>query len=126
MRQEAGAFGVRVLLLQPGTFDTPALARAAEALAAIPAGAERYADLYRNTAARVAQARDTGAMLPAEVVAAAALAAIAAPSPDARCPVGEDAHALITATKTLSDAALDALALGLGDAELEREIRNDQ
>jgi NAD(P)-dependent dehydrogenase (short-subunit alcohol dehydrogenase family) len=118
MRQEAGAWGVEVILLQPGTIDTPIVSRSRDALAAaIPAlpAEERllYGKLYRQMQYRVVSALDAGGLMPPEVVADAVIHAIETPQPLPRYRIGADAEFLIGASRTKSDREMDSLVLDI-------------
>ncbi len=117
MRQEASDWGVAVIVLQPGTMDTPALVRSRDAIAAKLAAlsdAERglYGRLYRQMMYRVEEALAGGLMQP-EVVAAAVIEAIDSPDPLPRYRIGADAEFLIEASRTKSDREIDAIILDL-------------
>lgn len=118
MRQEAGAWGVEVILLQPGNIDTPVIRQARDALAAaIPQLSEQeralYGTLYRQMAYRVTATLDAGGIMPAEQVAEAAIEAMDSTDPEPRYPVGADAELLIQMSHTRSDRDIDALVLDI-------------
>jgi NAD(P)-dependent dehydrogenase (short-subunit alcohol dehydrogenase family) len=118
MRQEASAWEVEVILLQPGTIDTPILRRSRDALAATVARLEDperglYGRLYRQMLYRVNAALEAGGIMPAATVAAVVVEALVCPNPQARYRVGADAEFLIEASRTKSDREIDALVLDI-------------
>jgi NAD(P)-dependent dehydrogenase (short-subunit alcohol dehydrogenase family) len=118
MRQEAGEWGVEVILLQPGTIDTPILSRSRNALAvAIPSLSKDedalYGKLYRQMQYRVVSALDQGGLMSPQVVAEAVIHAVETPTPQPRYRVGSDAEFLIEASRTKSDREMDSLVLDI-------------
>jgi NAD(P)-dependent dehydrogenase (short-subunit alcohol dehydrogenase family) len=118
MRQEASEWGVPVIVLQPGTMDTPVLNRSRDALAARLAAlseSERalYGRLYRQMLYRVEEALAAGGLMRPEVVADAVIEAIDSPHPLPRYRIGADAEFLIEASRTKSDREIDAIILDL-------------
>lgn len=118
MRQEASEWGVPVIVLQPGTIDTPVLNRSRDALAARLAAlsdSERglYGRLYRQMLYRIEEALAAGGLMRPEVVAGAVIEAIDSPDPLPRYRIGADAEFLIEASRTKSDREIDAIILGL-------------
>ena len=118
MRQEAGEWGVEIILLQPGNIDTPVVRQARDVLdAAIPVlpqpERELYGKLYAQMQYRVHATLDAGGIMPPEKVAEAALEALEAAEPEPRYPVGADAELLIQMSHTRSDRDIDALVLDI-------------
>ncbi len=118
MRQEAGEWGVEVILLQPGTIDTPVLSRSRAALAAAIPGLSKnedalYGKLYRQMQYRVVSALDQGGLMSPQVVAEAVIHAIETPTPEPRYRIGSDAELLIEASRTKSDRDMDSLVLDI-------------
>jgi NAD(P)-dependent dehydrogenase (short-subunit alcohol dehydrogenase family) len=118
MRQEASEWGVPVIVLQPGTIDTPVLNRSRDALAARLAAlsdSERglYGRLYRQMLYRIEEALAAGGLMRPEVVAGAVIEAIDSPDPLPRYRIGADAEFLIEASRTKSDREIDAIILNL-------------
>lgn len=118
LRQEAGQFGVEMILLQPGGIDT-AMARLSASSARAQINALRepelslYGDLYKQFEYRVLEALAANSLTPPEVVAQAALHALETDKPQPRYPVGADATQLLAAARGMTDRELDALVLGI-------------
>jgi NAD(P)-dependent dehydrogenase (short-subunit alcohol dehydrogenase family) len=118
MRQEARAFGVDVVLLQPGTIDTPIVARSRDSLAAalrdLPEPERAlYGTLYAQIKHRVDIALNGHEMMPADLVADALIHALEVARPEARYPIGSEADFLLAASRSKSDRELDDLILGV-------------
>jgi NAD(P)-dependent dehydrogenase (short-subunit alcohol dehydrogenase family) len=118
MRQEASEWGVEVILLQPGTIDTPIVTRSRDAIAAaIPTLPDNeralYGKLYKQMQYRVLDALSAGGLMHPDVVANAAIDAIENPNPPPRYRLGADAEFLIEASRTKSDREIDALILDI-------------
>ena len=118
MRQEASQWGVAVIVLQPGTMDTPVLKRSRDALKArLTALSDEenglYGKLYRQMLYRVEEALAAGGLMRPEVVADAVIEAIDSPHPLPRYRIGADAEFLIEASRTKSDREIDAIILDL-------------
>lgn len=116
LRQEAGEWGVKVVLLQPGSIDTPMVRRSQAALAQTIdglSGDERryYGKLYRQMKYRADSAIADRTFTPAGAVAEAALEAIESKEPETRYPVGSDAEFLVEASRTKSDREIDEIVL---------------
>jgi NAD(P)-dependent dehydrogenase (short-subunit alcohol dehydrogenase family) len=118
MRQEASEWGVPVIVLQPGTIETPALTRSRDALKAKLAGlsgdeSRLYGQLHRQMLYRVEEALASGTLMQPATVADAVVAAIDSPDPLPRYRVGADAELLIEASRTKSDREIDEIILGI-------------
>lgn len=118
IRQEAGEWGVEVVLLQPGAIDTPMIRSSRDALAAAIAVLPQeektlYGKLYLQMKYRTDAALEAGGITPPEVVAAAAIHAIETDKPQPRYPVGADAELMVEASRTKSDREVDALILDI-------------
>lgn len=116
MRQEAGAWGVEVVLLQPGSIETPMVYRSqatlAQAIENLPSQeASLYGKLYRQMKYRADSAIEARTFTPAQAVADAALHAIEAAVPETRYPVGSDAENLVALSRSKSDREIDELIL---------------
>jgi NAD(P)-dependent dehydrogenase (short-subunit alcohol dehydrogenase family) len=118
MRQDASERGIEIILLQPGTTDTPALQRSRNDLADIIAKLperERalYGKLYRQMLFRVTAAAEDGGIMPATVIAETVIVALESDPPRPRYRIGPDAEFLIEASRTKSDCEIDALILDI-------------
>ena len=118
MRQEAGDWGVEVVLLQPGGIDTPMPRHSSAELAVtipnLPAKEQAlYGKLYLQTQYRVNSSLDSPVMMPPARVAAAVLEALDAVIPETRYRLGDDAEQLIEASKTLPDREIDQIVLDI-------------
>jgi NAD(P)-dependent dehydrogenase (short-subunit alcohol dehydrogenase family) len=97
LRQELAPWGIKVVLVEPGSIDTPIWARGEEDAEKILAGASsRMHELYGAAIERYRQvARDTAERgIPPEKVAARIEHALEARRPRARYPVGLDAQVM--------------------------------
>jgi NAD(P)-dependent dehydrogenase (short-subunit alcohol dehydrogenase family) len=111
LRLELGPWDIKVVLIEPASIRTPAVAKlAADAERAVnefsPAGRELYADAYRVMVRR-ALAREQDGSDPA-VVAAVIAGALSARRPRRRYLVGKDAHVLAVLAR-LPGPLLDAV-----------------
>jgi NAD(P)-dependent dehydrogenase (short-subunit alcohol dehydrogenase family) len=118
LRQEAGEWGVDVVLLQPGMIDTPMVRRSRDDLAAAIAtlsGQENalYGKLFRQTSYRATSALDAGGIMSPDRVADAAIIAIESDVPEPRYAVGDDADYILAARRVKSDREMDALVLDI-------------
>jgi short-subunit dehydrogenase len=116
MRQEASPSGVGIVLLQPGAIDTPMVAQARDAVgaqAALLTEPERalYGKLYAQMEYRISDVLHAKKMVPRATVAAVAIEALEAASPQTRYPIGADAEQFIAFAKTVTDRELDELIL---------------
>lgn len=116
MRQEAQAWGVEVVLIQPGALDTQMMRRSqaalADAIAALdPHEAVLYGTLYRQMKYRADEGLANANYSSPEIVADAVLAALRAEQPSPRYPVGRDTESLFELARTLDDRAMDAFIL---------------
>jgi len=112
LRLELYSSGIRVILIEPGSINTPAVEKTLggvdDAIAAWPAAAaERYGGMFRSFT-KSAMARESAGSRP-EVVARAIHHALTSDRPKARYPVGKDARLLVTLPRVLSTSMLDAL-----------------
>lgn len=115
LRQEAGEFGVKVILVEPGGIDTEmsrAMRRRIDGeIAALPAEEnQRYGHLYRQFRERVHGAVNlpSGADVAREV-----LIAFNALDPESRYAVGDDTKFLLEQRRILGDREFDALLKSL-------------
>lgn len=92
---EAGHFGIKVTLLEPGAVSSGGIERAATLLAAD--------DPYLPLADQVAEAR--GSYITVEEVAAAVADALENPDPPLRVPVGQPAAAVLAARRAAAEDA---------------------
>ncbi|MEQ1570760.1 MAG: SDR family oxidoreductase, partial [Myxococcota bacterium] len=105
--QEVAPFGVRVRVIEPGSFDTRFLARAAEVSPPAPTDSPYAAARVRWTAARqevLEPPQDP------ELVAAAIVASLDDPAPYRRIPVGPDAERILALRDALGPHAWTRLA----------------
>jgi NAD(P)-dependent dehydrogenase (short-subunit alcohol dehydrogenase family) len=112
LRLELYSSGIRVILIEPGSINTPAVEKTLggvdDAIAAWPAAAaERYGGMFRSFT-KSAMARESAGS-PPDIVAQAIHHALTSDRPKARYPVGKDARLLVTLPRLLSTAMLDAL-----------------
>ena len=106
LRIEAASFGVKVALIEPGSFSTGFGKVATSQFDQLKPAAE-YKALVENYIASY-RARRSSAPTP-EPVVEAMLEAILSDSPKLRYVVGKDAEAVVKAKATLSDEEFDAL-----------------
>ena len=116
MRREASAWGVAIVLLQPGYTATPAIARAELSMATAlvdMSGEERtlYGSLYEKTHRLVQGAMENPDVTRPEVVAAVALEALESENPSPRYRIGNDAEFLIGMARTKTDREMDSFVL---------------
>jgi NAD(P)-dependent dehydrogenase (short-subunit alcohol dehydrogenase family) len=112
LRQELAPWGIKVVIVEPGTIDTPIWSRGEEDAERIFADASpRMRDLYEAAVERYRQVvRDTAARgIPPEKVAARIEHALTATRPRARYLVGLDAQLMARAKQVLPPAVLDRL-----------------
>lgn len=130
MRQEAQAWGVEVVLIQPGALDTQMMRRSQAALADViasldPHEAALYGTLYRQMKYRADEGLANANYSSPEIVADAVLGALRAERPSPRYPVGRDTELLFELAKSGDDRAIDAYILdmyhsapvGVGESE---------
>jgi NAD(P)-dependent dehydrogenase (short-subunit alcohol dehydrogenase family) len=98
LRFELGHFGVRVLLIEPGSINSGALDN--------PRGYFREGDPYLPLAGQ--SRSDPSQMTSTETVARTVANAVEAPERQFRWPVGDDAERLLGARAELDDAAFDS------------------
>jgi NAD(P)-dependent dehydrogenase (short-subunit alcohol dehydrogenase family) len=124
MRLEASEWGVEIILLQPGSTDTPAVQRAKESIdAAADSMPEReralYGKLYGQVQKLINSVSGSATITPPETVADVALKALESASPEPRYRIGPDTEFLVEASRTRSDREMDALILGIYRGEGE-------
>jgi NAD(P)-dependent dehydrogenase (short-subunit alcohol dehydrogenase family) len=110
LRRELRPWGIEVILLQPGSIDTPIWEKGkAEARRALERWPERAHVLYGEAAERAMRAIEKVAerAVPTEVVVAKLCAALETKRPRTRYLAGMDALVLRTASWALPDRALD-------------------
>jgi NAD(P)-dependent dehydrogenase (short-subunit alcohol dehydrogenase family) len=112
LRLELRPFGVRVVTIEPGAINTPALDKTLGdvegRIATLPAeGAKRYGAMWRRFNRRAYAQEQAGS--PPEVVARAVLHALTAANPRPRYVVGKHARLLTTLARVLPDRELDAM-----------------
>lgn len=118
MRQECADWGVEVVLLEPGGFATPTVGKVVDALGRTATQApekERalYGELCRQMHDRLASALADPNLMSADTVAAKAVEALDAETPETRYGLGPEADLLLTARKEKSDREMDALLLSI-------------
>lgn len=118
LRQEADAWGVQVVLIEPGALDTQMMRRSQTSLSAVIAAlpkaeAELYGTLYRQMKYRADEGIENANYTAPEAVAAAVLEALQAEFPATRYPVGEDAEFMCKMARTKSDREIDAFILDM-------------
>ena len=112
LRMELRPWGIQVVLIEPGSTDTPiwdkGIAKSEEIQQSLPRWAQ---DLYAPAVAAMgeAAARMRKAAIPPDVVARAVAHALTARRPRTRYLVGRDARLLAALAKILPDRALDSL-----------------
>ncbi|MBX9387414.1 SDR family oxidoreductase [Streptomonospora nanhaiensis] len=95
LRVELAHLGVDVVVVEPGTMDTPIFATAAEAAAKAQAGADpAVLALYRDQVAAMERVQASGKPGPPRLVADAIVTAVTATRPKARYSVGGDTRVL--------------------------------
>lgn len=118
LRQEAGAWGVDVILLQPGALDTQMMRRSQASLAATIADlaedeAALYGTLYRQMKYRADEGIASGLFTHPDVLAATVIEALTATGPEARYPVGDDALQMVEMARTKTDREIDQVVLDI-------------
>ena len=108
LRVELAAFGIRVVLVEPGPIETRFGDRARSIVAPMISRPGPYRDLYA-LAERAMDAEFQKGKLPASAVARVIVDAIEAPDPRPRYRVGMMARALVPLRAALPDRFLDAL-----------------
>ena len=108
LRVELGAFGIRVVLVEPGPIETRFGDRARSIVAPLLSRPGPYREVY-TLAERAMDGEFQKGKLPAEAVGRVILDAIEARRPRARYPVGRIAHALMPLKRALPDRWFDAL-----------------
>jgi len=111
MRREAAAFDVKVLIVEPGTIETPLMsdqkAKVAEDRDALSGeDRARYGFLYDGYIAMLDQSAKVA--IPAKAVADAVMHALAAPDPDPRVLVGPDCEGAYKLVRSKTDREVDA------------------
>lgn len=118
LRQEAQAWGVDVVLLQPGALDTQMMRRSQATLAEVIGSlsaeeASRYGTLYRQMKYRADEGIANASYSSPQMVAEVALAALKADRPLARYPIGSDAELLLRLAREGDDRATDRFILDM-------------
>jgi len=118
MRQEAGAWGVDVILLQPGALDTQMMRRSqtslAQTIANLPPGeAALYGRLYRQMKFRADEGLADKKYTSPEVVAETVLQAMHVETPETRYPVGTDAQFMCALARSGTDREIDQIILDM-------------
>jgi NAD(P)-dependent dehydrogenase (short-subunit alcohol dehydrogenase family) len=110
MRVEVRAWGIRVILIEPGATDTPIWEKSLSAAAALEGRASADAvDLYKDdvNAFRQAVRKLAGGALPVDSVVRCVIHALTARWPRTRYPVGLQANLLMRAHKWIPDRIWD-------------------
>lgn len=118
MRQEAQAWGVDVVLIQPGALDTQMMRRSqinlARTISELPKVEEDlYGLLYRQMKYRADEGIENSNFTSPRIAAEAVLRALEADAPAARYPVGADAGFMLDMARTKSDREIDQFVLDL-------------
>ncbi len=118
MRQEAGDWGVDVVLMQPGALDTQMMRRSqaslAQVIAALPEDeAALYGRLYRQMKHRADEGLAARKFTAPDILAAMVLHALRVETPEARYPVGEDAEFMCELARSKTDREIDTLILDM-------------
>ncbi len=108
LRVEVAAFGVRVVVVEPGPIESRFTERARSGVAALLARPGPYADVYRNAESAMRKEFQVG-VLPPEAVAKVILNAIESKRPRARYAVGRMPKVLFPLKRVLTDRAFDRL-----------------
>lgn len=116
LRQEAQAWGVEVVLIEPGALDTQMMRRSQATLAQViaalePDEAAHYGTLYRQMKYRADEGIENSNYTAPEIVAAAVLEALRAAPPATRYLVGSDAEFMAELARSKSDREVDAFIL---------------
>jgi NAD(P)-dependent dehydrogenase (short-subunit alcohol dehydrogenase family) len=118
LRQEASAWGVQVVLIQPGALDTQMMRRSQASLAATIASLPEsetalYGKLYRQMKYRADEGIANANFTAPEAVAATVCQALEATHPATRYPVGADAIYMCDMAATRSDREIDDFILDM-------------
>ncbi|AMK20470.1 MULTISPECIES: SDR family NAD(P)-dependent oxidoreductase [Sphingobium] len=118
MRQEAGAWGVEVVLVQPGALDTQMMRRSqaslAKVIADLPADEEAlYGRLYRQMKYRADEGLAAQKFTSPDTVAAVIVHALEVERPETRYPVGSDAEYMCDMARSRTDREIDAVILDM-------------
>lgn len=118
MRQEAGAWGVEVVLVQPGALDTQMMRRSqaslAKVIAELPADeAALYGRLYRQMKYRADEGLTAQKHTSPDIVASIVVHALKAEKPETRYPVGSDAEFMCDMAGSRTDREIDAFILDM-------------
>ena len=118
LRQEAGAWNVDVVLIQPGSLDTQMMRRSQASLAQVISElpdeeAALYGNLYRQMKYRADEGLTNANYTSAEAVAEIVVEALRADNPETRYRVGTDAEYMCQLARTKSDREIDSLILDL-------------
>lgn len=118
LRQEASAWGVQVVLIQPGALDTQMMRRSQASLAATIASLPEsetalYGKLYRQMKYRADEGIANANFTAPEAVAATVCQALEATYPATRYPVGADAIYMCDMAATRSDREIDDFILDM-------------
>lgn len=118
LRQEASAWGVHIVLIEPGALDTQMMRRSQVSLAAtieaLPeSDAALYGTLYRQMKYRADEGIANANFTAPEIVAAAVREALEAALPATRYPVGADAMFMLDLAATRSDREIDDFILDM-------------
>lgn len=116
LRVELAPFGVRVILIEPGSIATPIWKRGAAAAAEVIADLPPEAGIYSGqiAAARASAARTSDRGIPPERAADVIVAALTDPNPRPRQLVGRDAKAAATMVRLLPHRLLYRLTARAG------------
>lgn len=118
LRQEASAWGVHVVLIQPGALDTQMMRRSQASLAATIASLPEsetalYGKLYRQMKYRADEGIANANFTAPEAVAATVCQALEAKHPATRYPVGADAIYMCDMAVSRSDREIDDFILDM-------------
>lgn len=118
LRQEAGAWNVDVVLIQPGSLDTQMMrcsqASLAQVISELPdEEAALYGNLYRQMKYRADEGLTNANYTSPETVAEIVVEALRAEKPETRYQVGTDAEYMCQLARTKSDREIDSLILDL-------------
>ncbi|MCA1579846.1 MAG: SDR family NAD(P)-dependent oxidoreductase [Acidobacteria bacterium] len=106
LRVEAGAFGVRVVVVEPGPIESRFSDRARQGVSALLGRPGPYSDVYRNAESAMRKEFQAG-VLPPEAVARVIVNAIESPRPKSRYAVGRMPRVLFALKRVLTDRAFD-------------------
>ncbi|NML91700.1 SDR family NAD(P)-dependent oxidoreductase [Sphingobium sp. TB-6] len=118
MRQEASAWGVDVVLMQPGALDTQMMRRSQASLAQVithlpEEEAALYGRLYRQMKYRADEGLAAEKFTSPDALAAVVLHALKVKTPETRYPVGEDAKYMCELARSRTDREIDAFILDM-------------